>query len=74
VRVNALAPGSHHSDLFDSAAERLPGFFEGAAGAALQKRVAETEEIVGPALYLVSDMSAFTTGAVVVSDGGFMAT
>ena len=34
VRVNALAPGSHHSDLFDSAAQRLPGFLEGAADSA----------------------------------------
>ena len=48
VRVNVLAPGSHHSDLFDSAAQRLPGFLEGAADSAIQKRVAETEEIVGP--------------------------
>jgi NAD(P)-dependent dehydrogenase (short-subunit alcohol dehydrogenase family) len=74
VRVNALAPGSHHSDLFDSAAQRLPGFLEGAADSALQKRVAETEEILGPVLYLVSGMSAFTTGACIVSDGGFTAT
>jgi NAD(P)-dependent dehydrogenase (short-subunit alcohol dehydrogenase family) len=73
VRVNALAPGSHHSDLFDSAAARLPGFEEGAAASALQRRVADAEEIVAPVLYLVSDMSAFTTGATIVSDGGFTA-
>ena len=52
----------------------MPGFLEGAAGAALQRRVAATEEIIGPVLYLVSDMSSFTTGATIVSDGGLTAT
>lgn len=71
IRVNSLAPGSYHSDLFDSAAN-LPGYLEGAINASLQKRVAETEEIVGPILYLASDLSSFTTGHTLVSDGGYM--
>lgn len=71
IRVNNLAPGSYHSDLFDSAAT-MPGFLDGAIEASLQKRVAETEEIIGPVLYLASDMSAFTTGATLVSDGGYL--
>ncbi|MCX2980354.1 glucose 1-dehydrogenase [Halieaceae bacterium IMCC14734] len=73
VRVNALAPGSFHSDLFDTSAELIPGFEEGAKAASLQKRIADTEEIVGPVLYLASDMSKFTTGTTVVADGGFLA-
>jgi NAD(P)-dependent dehydrogenase (short-subunit alcohol dehydrogenase family) len=72
IRVNNLAPGSYHSDLFDSAAE-IPGYLDNAIGASLQKRVADTEEIIGPVLYLASDMSAFTTGATLVSDGGYLA-
>lgn len=71
IRVNALAPGSYHSDLFDSTAG-IPGFMEGAIAASLQKRVAETEEIIGPILYLASDLSSFTTGHTLVSDGGYM--
>ena len=72
IRVNSLAPGSYHSDLFDNSAAAMPGFAEGARDASLQKRIAETEEILGPILYLVSDMSAYTTGATLVSDGGLM--
>lgn len=72
IRVNSLAPGSYHSDLFDTAAQ-MPGFLDGAIEASLQKRVAETEEIIGPVLYLASDLSSFTTGHTLVSDGGFMA-
>lgn len=71
IRVNALAPGSYHSDLFDISASVIPGFEEGAKAACLQKRIAETDEIVGPVLYLLSDMSRYTTGSTLLSDGGF---
>ncbi len=71
IRVNSLAPGSYHSDLFDSAAN-IPGYLDGAIAASLQKRVAETEEIIGPVLYLASDLSSFTTGHTLVTDGGYM--
>ncbi len=71
IRVNALAPGSYHSDLFDSAAANT-GYEEGSINATVQKRIAETEEIISPILYLASDMSAYTTGHTLVSDGGFM--
>lgn len=73
IRVNAVAPGSYHSDLFDSSASAIPGFEEGAASACLQKRVADTDEILGPILYLASDMGSYTTGTTVVADGGYLA-
>ncbi len=72
IRVNALAPGSVHSDLFDVSAAAIPGFEEGAKNACLQKRIAETEEIVGPVLFLASDMSSYMTGSTLVIDGGFL--
>ena len=71
IRVNALAPGSYHSDLFDTSASVIPGFEEAAKAACLQNRVAETDEIVGPVLYLLSDMSRYTTGSTLLSDGGY---
>ncbi|MBP8924679.1 MAG: glucose 1-dehydrogenase [Pseudomonadales bacterium] len=72
IRVNALAPGSFHSDLFDNSAKVLPGFMEGAIAASLQKRVAETDEILGSVMYLASDMSSYTTGSTLVADGGYL--
>ena len=72
IRVNAIAPGSYHSDLFDGTARALPGFEQGALQASAMKRIAATEEILGPLLYLVSDASSFTTGATLVADGGFL--
>ena len=36
------------------------------------KRVAEAQEIVGTALYLVSDASSYTTGQMIQVDGGVL--
>lgn len=71
IRVNALAPGSYHSDLFDASIAAIPGMEQGAIDACLQKRIADTEEIVGPVLYLLSDMSSYTTGSTLLTDGGY---
>lgn len=71
IRVNALAPGSYHSDLTDSAIELIPGYGEGMVNAALIPRIAETEEILNPVFYLASE--SYTTGITLVADGGLMA-
>ncbi len=62
VRVNALAPGSFHTDMMAGAAANAPGFLEAAANATLQKRIAEPDEIVGAVLFLASDASSYVTG------------
>jgi NAD(P)-dependent dehydrogenase (short-subunit alcohol dehydrogenase family) len=71
IRVNALAPGSYHSDLTDGAIAALPDYATGMVEAALIPRIAETEEILNPVFYLASE--SFTTGITLVADGGFMA-
>lgn len=40
--------------------------------ATLQKRIAETDEILGPVMYLASDMSSYTTGTTLIADGGYL--
>lgn len=72
IRVNALAPGSFHSDMFDNSAKVLPGFIEGSIAKTVQKRIAETDEIIGSVIYLASDMSSYTTGSALVTDGGYL--
>lgn len=71
IRVNALAPGSYHSDLTDGAIAALPDYAAGMVEAALIPRIAETEEILNPIFYLASE--SFTTGITLVADGGLMA-
>ncbi len=71
IRVNALAPGSYHSDLTDGALAALPHYEQGMIDAALIPRIAETEEILNPVFYLASE--SYTTGITLVADGGLMA-
>jgi len=70
IRVNAISPGPIRSELTNGAEAMAPGFFARAAAATTMKRVAETEEIVGPVLYLASDASSYVTGEDHVVAGG----
>ena len=68
IRVNAIMPGTFRTDMVEKAytAEQL----EGTARMTPLGRVAEPDEIVGPALFLASDMASFVTGTVLTVDGG----
>ena len=69
IRVNALLPGLTRTrfaqTLFDDE-KTLQDYLR----ATPLGRAAEPEDMVGAALYLVSDAAAFTTGACLVVDGG----
>jgi NAD(P)-dependent dehydrogenase (short-subunit alcohol dehydrogenase family) len=67
IRVNALAPGSVNPDMTRA---NPPERQEAMANACLQKRIAEPEEMIGPALLLTSDAGSFITGQVLIADGG----
>jgi NAD(P)-dependent dehydrogenase (short-subunit alcohol dehydrogenase family) len=67
VRCNAIMAGTFHTDAsrsWDTAA-----FAERAKTFAL-RRGGDPAEIVGTAVYLASDASSYTTGAVIPVDGG----
>ena len=72
VRVTAISPGPMRSTMTEAADAFMPGFMDAAADATAMKRIAETEEIVGPALYLVSDASSFVTGEDHLVSGGML--
>lgn len=67
IRVNALAPGLVATDMYHRSP---PEVRDGAAEAALLRRVAQPDEMVGPALLLVSDAGSFITGQILFADGG----
>jgi NAD(P)-dependent dehydrogenase (short-subunit alcohol dehydrogenase family) len=74
VRVNGLTPGSVATDMIlprDPA--RRARFREEMQARNLIGRLAEPEEMVGPALVLASDASSFMTGQILVVAGGWMA-
>jgi NAD(P)-dependent dehydrogenase (short-subunit alcohol dehydrogenase family) len=69
VRVNTLLPGPFHTG---ATAEwsRSEAFQRHAEATIPLGRAGEPHEIVGTILYLVSDLSSFTTGAAIAVDGG----
>jgi NAD(P)-dependent dehydrogenase (short-subunit alcohol dehydrogenase family) len=69
IRDNALAPGAVDTDMTRATG---PVATAGMARAALLRRVAIADEMVGPALFLASDASSYVTGTVIHADGGLV--
>ena len=72
VRVNAVSPGPIRSEMTDGAEANTPGWYERSASATMQQRVAETEEVIGPVVYLASDAASFITGEDHCVSGGML--
>ncbi len=72
VTVNAIAPGvfrtALNAELLDKSERGKELLLRTPMG-----RFGKTEELVGAAIFLASDASAFITGEILVVDGGFLA-
>ena len=68
VRVNTLMPGPFLTDISD--AWTFTGDDTNPFGHSALQRAGQPAEIVGAALFLMSDASSFTTGSIVRADGG----
>ncbi|HEY4242940.1 MAG TPA: glucose 1-dehydrogenase [Kofleriaceae bacterium] len=69
IRVNAIAPGLVETK-FAAAIVSNPMLRDHVVGRTPLGRHAQPAEIAGAAVYLLSDASSFTTGSVMVIDGG----
>jgi NAD(P)-dependent dehydrogenase (short-subunit alcohol dehydrogenase family) len=67
VRVNCVMPGPFHTDISEHWNQ---DHFTRLARTFPLRRGGQPDEIVGAALWLASDASSFTTGAVIPIDGG----
>jgi NAD(P)-dependent dehydrogenase (short-subunit alcohol dehydrogenase family) len=67
IRVNALAPGPVDTDMVRNLGD---GAAASMATGTLLGRVADPDEMVGPALFLAGAASSYMTGQVLVVDGG----
>lgn len=72
IRVNAIAPGMVKTDI-NQVLWNNPDIFERETSKIPMGRWAQTSDIVGPALFLASDSSAYITGHTIIVDGGLLA-
>jgi NAD(P)-dependent dehydrogenase (short-subunit alcohol dehydrogenase family) len=74
VRVNSLVPGPVATDMIlPRDAARRDAFIAEMSAETLVGRIAEPDDLVGAAVFLASDASAFMTGRQLFVDGGMMA-
>lgn len=72
IRVNAIAPGVIETPMTSytrEAPERLEKFMLRTP----MGRVGQAEELVGPVVFLASEMASYVTGVTLPVDGGFLA-
>lgn len=70
IQVNALAPGWVATELNE--AVRSAEFDERVLNAIPQRRWGETDDLVGPVLFLCSKASDYVTGQTLIVDGGLL--
>ncbi len=74
VRANVIAPGSIDTPRFRKVAQTMPAeFLRNLEQTIPLHRLGTAEDVAGIALFLASDLSAYTTGAVIPADGGLAA-
>ena len=73
VRINVICPGTIVTETWDTALERDPGLHDRLVDLYPIGRLGRPDDIAGAALYLAGSDSGFTTGSVMVVDGGVTA-
>jgi 3-oxoacyl-[acyl-carrier protein] reductase len=73
VRVNAIGPGLIETPLNAQARANNPDLVKTFMDHTPLGRPGKPEDIVGPAVFLASDLSAYVTGTIVMADGGYRA-
>jgi NAD(P)-dependent dehydrogenase (short-subunit alcohol dehydrogenase family) len=73
VRVNAIGPGFIETPLNERVRATNPELVKIFLDHTPLGRTGKPEDIVGPAIFLASDLSAYVTGSIVMADGGYRA-
>ncbi len=71
VRVNAIGPGLIETPLNAQVRANDPELVKIFIDHTPLGRAGKPEDIVGPAIFLASDLSAYVTGSIVMADGGY---
>jgi NAD(P)-dependent dehydrogenase (short-subunit alcohol dehydrogenase family) len=71
VRVNAIGPGLIETPLNAQVRATNPALVKTFLEHTPLGRAGKPEDIVGPAIFLACDLSAYVTGSIVMADGGY---
>ena len=71
VRVNAIGPGLIETPLNERARANHPELVQIFLDHTPLGRTGKPEDIVGPAIFLASDLSGYVTGSIIMADGGY---
>jgi 3-oxoacyl-[acyl-carrier protein] reductase len=71
VRVNAIGPGFIETPLNEKVRANNPELVKIFMDHTPLGRTGKPEDIVGPAIFLASDLSAYVTGSIIMADGGY---
>src|SRR6266853_1876515 len=71
VRVNAIGPGLIETPLNEKVRANNPELVRIFLDHTPLGRTGKPEDIVGPAIFLACDLSAYVTGAIIMADGGY---
>jgi NAD(P)-dependent dehydrogenase (short-subunit alcohol dehydrogenase family) len=71
VRVNAIGPGLIETPLNAQVRANSPDLMKIFMDHTPLGRAGKPEDIVGPAIFLASDLSSYVTGSIVMADGGY---
>lgn len=72
IRVNTVAPGPIHSEIwdpYDNGEDMMNGFGQ----LTIMKRFGREEEVAKPVVFLLSDWASYITGVSLLIDGGLLA-
>jgi NAD(P)-dependent dehydrogenase (short-subunit alcohol dehydrogenase family) len=72
IRVNTISPGFIRTDMTELCAVQQPELYSVFSSAPPLGRIGETSDITGAVNYLLSDASAYTTGADIPITGGLI--
>jgi NAD(P)-dependent dehydrogenase (short-subunit alcohol dehydrogenase family) len=71
VRVNAIGPGFIETNINAQVRTTNPALVQTFLDHTPLGRTGKPEDIVGPAVFLASDLSSYVTGSIVMVDGGY---
>ncbi|PPR61607.1 MAG: Dihydroanticapsin 7-dehydrogenase [Alphaproteobacteria bacterium MarineAlpha4_Bin2] len=73
VRVNAIGPGLIETPLNEDTRNNNPELIRTFMDHTPLGRTGKPEDIVGPAVFLASDLASYVTGGIIMADGGYRA-